>query len=385
MRLVGNLEKEYLARKLSLYLSNQGIDNTVDVQFDIKNEKTAYTLWVINEDDMEIAVASYKEFLDNPDDAKFNISLKDIVTPPQSDDTTEEEEALRVIKPNIKMTKPAVSFQITSFFFILCVFIFSLNFFQEYTYNKKEGVKTLLTPVQYYLLYDVPYVLIQLDKLIRKYDVDLTKKMEDQPKEFQSDWVKIENKGYWQGFYEIALNKWEKNNSSTMAAAPLFEKIRQGQVWRLITPCFLHKDFLHILFNMIWLWVLGKQVERRLGRWKYILLVVIIGVITNTMQYIASGPYFLGYSGIVMGMVGFIWMRQKTAPWEGYPLPKVTIIFLGFYVLVMLGLQLFSFFTKLLGSEIFTLNIANTAHISGVIIGAILGKIPLFAWRPHER
>ena len=82
-----------------------------------------------------------------------------------------------------------------------------------------------------------------------------------------------------------------------------------------------------------------------------------------------------------MGMACFIWVRQKVAPWEGYPLPKAKILFLVVYVLAMLGLQIFSSSMELLGKATFSANIANTAHISGGITGAILGKIPYFSWR----
>ena len=110
-----------------------------------------------------------------------------------------------------------------------------------------------------------------------------------------------------------------------------FEKIRQGEVWRLFTPCLLHFDFLHILFNMAWLWILGKQIEERIHWKKLGLLILIVGIVSNTAQYLVSGPSFLGFSGIVVGMAGFIWMRQRNAPWEGYPLSR--IVFCFFYSL----------------------------------------------------
>jgi len=136
---------------------------------------------------------------------------------------------------------------------------------------------------------------------------------------------------------------------------------------------------------MLWLWILGKQLETRMTKLRYILFVVIVGIVTNILQYLMGGPYFLGFSGVIMGMIGFIWMRQKIAPWEGYPLPKAAILFISIYVVAMLGLQVFSFFSQAFGGMVLAPNIGNTAHISGAVIGIILGKIPFFSWRPDER
>ena len=159
----------------------------------------------------------------------------------------------------------------------------------------------------------------------------------------------------------------------------LFGKIRQGEVWRLFTPVLLHGNLLHILFNMAWVWVLGRQIEQRIGIFRYLIFTLIIGVIANVFQYIASGPEFLGYSGIVMGMVGFIWMRQKMAPWEGYPLQPTIVRFILIYVMVLLVLELVS-----LGLDFFHVtelyaNIANTAHIIGGLTGIVLARLPFFS------
>ena len=52
------------------------------------------------------------------------------------------------------------------------------------------------------------------------------------------------------------------------AFAPRFDSIRRGQVWRLVTPIFLHMGLLHFGFNMIWLWQLAGAIEARKGTWK---------------------------------------------------------------------------------------------------------------------
>jgi len=68
---------------------------------------------------------------------------------------------------------------------------------------------------------------------------------------------------------------------SSFLKAPFLEKIRQGEVWRLFSPVLLHGTWLHILFNMAWLWLLGRQIEQRLGILKYLIFSVIVGVIAK--------------------------------------------------------------------------------------------------------
>ena len=45
-----------------------------------------------------------------------------------------------------------------------------------------------------------------------------------------------------------------------------------------------------------------------------------------------GGPYFLGFSGIITGMIGYILVRQKIAPWEGYNIPNAVFYFIGIFM-----------------------------------------------------
>jgi GlpG protein len=47
-------------------------------------------------------------------------------------------------------------------------------------------------------------------------------------------------------------------------------EILHGQIWRLVTPAFLHAGLMHILFNMLWLKDLGSLIEARLGSWSWV-------------------------------------------------------------------------------------------------------------------
>ncbi len=187
----------------------------------------------------------------------------------------------------------------------------------------------------------------------------------------------IQNIPHWQGYYEQVLAHLRGTGASS-TAAPLFEKIREGEVWRLFTPALMHTDFLHILFNMMWLIVLGRMMEDRLNARRYVLFILIVGIISNTSQYLMSGPNFMGFSGVVCGMVAFICVRQKVAPWEGYPLEQSTSMFLVYFIVALLAIELVSFYMEINHNTSISPGIANTAHITGAAIGALLGFIPFF-------
>jgi GlpG protein len=136
-------------------------------------------------------------------------------------------------------------------------------------------------------------------------------------------------------------------------------EVRAGQLWRLVTPALLHGGIVHLFFNMLWLLDLGSMIEGRRGTGRLALLFVVIAAGSNLAQYLASGPNFRGLSGVVYGLLGYVWMKGKFDPGADLALHPQTVT-----------MMLIWFFVCLTG---WVGPIANTAHAAGLGMGVAWG------------
>lgn len=137
------------------------------------------------------------------------------------------------------------------------------------------------------------------------------------------------------------------------------------QYWRLITPIFLHFGWLHIAFNCLWLWELGRRCEQVLGSLNTLGLMLVIAAVSNVCQYLYGGPgLFGGLSGVVYGLLGFAWVAPLLQPrWHIQPLPAIMLFMVAWLLLGVFG----AIEAVGLGA------IANAAHIGGLVSGGLLG------------
>jgi GlpG protein len=160
---------------------------------------------------------------------------------------------------------------------------------------------------------------------------------------------------------------------------PGLSDLMHGQVWRLVTPIFLHFGIWHLLFNLFMLYQFGRIVESQLGVVRMILLVLVIAILSNLAEYylawswtvqffpeVKPSPLFGGMSGVLYGLFGFLWMHTRYDPSPRYTLdPTTVLILLGWFFLCLLGV---------------IPHVANVAHGVGLIVGAAIGVAP-HVWR----
>ena len=147
--------------------------------------------------------------------------------------------------------------------------------------------------------------------------------------------------------------------------------LTDGQLWRIITPIFLHFGIIHLVFNMMWLYDLGGIIETKWSSRRLLILVAVIGSISNAAQFVINGDFTHGIqyanalsggmSGVVYGLFGYIWIRSLREPSLGLHLNRQTVVMMmGWLVFCMTGLMGY---------------IGNTAHAVGLLVGIGAGFI----------
>ena len=154
----------------------------------------------------------------------------------------------------------------------------------------------------------------------------------------------------------------------------------------LITSQFLHDGWMHIVGNMLYLWIFGDNVEDRLGHGRYLLAYLSFGALAALGQVMVSAGSMIpmiGASGAIAGVMGAYFVL--------YPHSRVlTVVFLVFFLdiieipaIFFLGIwfvkELFSGVGSL-GASTMTGGVAFWAHVVGFATGALVGLY----WRMHE-
>ncbi len=151
-----------------------------------------------------------------------------------------------------------------------------------------------------------------------------------------------------------------------------FESLKSGFVWTLLTYSFLHEGALHLLFNILGIHFISRNLEYSLTRESFIML-FLLSVFLGSISWLSfniNGGFLIGTSAFVMGsLTRFCLMR-----------PDNPITFLLFFVLPVslkpkhlligvIGLELYGFiFSELQNIS----NIAHSAHLGGMLAGFIL-------------
>ena len=141
--------------------------------------------------------------------------------------------------------------------------------------------------------------------------------------------------------------------------------IAAGQIWRLITPAFLHTSIPHLAFNMYALYIIGRNIERFYGHGRFLVLYLLGAFGGNVLSYVLTPANSLGASTAVFAILAaegvFIYENRKLF---GPQRTREMITNLVMVTLINLSFGLIPGF-----------NVDNMGHIGGILGGIF------FAWK----
>ncbi|MGA1205127.1 MAG: rhomboid family intramembrane serine protease [Opitutales bacterium] len=168
---------------------------------------------------------------------------------------------------------------------------------------------------------------------------------------------------------------------------PYARSVSQFIPWQLVTYGFLHGNFVHLFFNMLALWMFGREIELRWGsaRFAFYYFFCVAGagmmqLLVSSLSMESTGPYpTIGASGGTYGILLAFGML--------FPYRRILLLFppipmeARFFVIFFGGLELVSGITGL------NTGIAHFAHLGGMLFGFLLilfwrGKLPI---KPKRR
>jgi membrane associated rhomboid family serine protease len=168
--------------------------------------------------------------------------------------------------------------------------------------------------------------------------------------------------------FEISFGNWtDPEVLHQLGALEPYAVVMQGQYWRLFTALFLHAGFVHLLFNLFALYVLGPPLERSIGALRFAICYLISGLISSagvvvlTVIGIVQVAQLVGASGCIMGIVG-AWagflLRHRHTPHAKQRLGNV---------LMIVAIQT--------AFDLSTPQVSMAAHLWGLFSGAVLGFV----------
>ena len=141
--------------------------------------------------------------------------------------------------------------------------------------------------------------------------------------------------------------------------------------WRLLTPTFLHFSLTHLAFNCLWIYILGSKIEELDGKGLLLFIFVTSSILSNAGQFLWTQQIlFGGLSGGVYGLLGYCFIIELDGKKGRYGLPEALYLFMLIWLLIG--------FTGILSVFGFG-NVANTAHLIGMIAGFIIGLITKYS------
>ena len=162
----------------------------------------------------------------------------------------------------------------------------------------------------------------------------------------------------------ISMYIWGNGSENTITlllfGANFRPLVQAGEIWRLATSMFLHIGIVHLVVNMYSLYIIGKQLESFLGRWKFLIVYLGSGILGSLLSVVVHSSISAGASGAIFGLLG-------------------SLLYFGYHYRLYLGTVLK---TQVIPVIIINLligfmvpGIDNFAHIGGLVGGYLLTMV----------
>jgi GlpG protein len=318
MRLIGSVTTERQARNLSAWLIAEGIDTHTEPS------EEGFEIWIRHEDQLDLARKELIRFQENPDDSRYSQALS---------------RAAEIEKEKSRRQK---------------------TFEKNVVHGARRPASMKTAPLT--------ILLILISSVVALFT------------NFGEGEV-LRNTTYQALAFGFVKGPEAKKilaaNDQNLDAIPVrLASLNRGEVWRALTPMFIHFGTTHIIFNMIMLFQLGRLIEIRYGTVWLGCLVLVSAALSNIAQGVVpealqgSPPNvfssmmitsFGGMSGVVYGLFGFIWIKSVIDPNCRMYLPASMIIIAVAWLLLCMSPL----------AERFGLHVANWAHGVGLASGIL--------------
>jgi membrane associated rhomboid family serine protease len=138
----------------------------------------------------------------------------------------------------------------------------------------------------------------------------------------------------------------------------------------LVTYMFLHGGWMHVVFNMLFLWVFADNIEDALGRGRFLVFYLLCGIAGGAAHTVAapqSNVPLVGASGAIAGIIAAYMMIR--------PCARITVLLFGLVPIRLASYWVLGFWILTQAWHVFTMAKGDTAwwaHVGGLLAGAIL-------------
>lgn len=336
MRRIGTLKTSDEARRLLGYLQTESVDALIELAGE-PGQDGPWTVWVRDEVDVDEAKSAYQQYLESPKLDKFDVPLADLPSSSNHGIQRARQDDRRREKDRVKSVRRRAA---------------------------SQALNQLDMPVSDARQQTIPVVIgIIVISVAMSLVTNFSKPVGN----------RVGTESLQQKVYR--LSSFVDRQQFQDTGGDSFASVRKGEVWRFVTPMFLHGDEFHLAFNMLWIYFLGSVIEKLHGSLFFAVLVVLTQLGGMALQVgvpaedwvprsLQGSPFVVGASGAVYGLFGFLLVR----PWidDGYPINLVPINVVLMFAMLVAGIVEF------------VPNVANGAHLGGLLAGMILGALPFF-------